>query len=206
MSAKLESLCQQLKDVFGSRISEPTLRLGEVTVEIDGAVALDVARTLRDHPDFSFEQLIDLSGIDYSAYAGWPGKRFAAVCQLTSITHNRRLRLRIYAADAEMPVLPTLTEIWAGANWYEREAFDLYGIMFDGHPDLRRILTDYGFQGFPLRKDFPLTGYVEVRYDDDQKRVVYEPVKLTQEFRSFDFESHWEGVDYVLPGDEKAKG
>jgi NADH-quinone oxidoreductase subunit C len=203
MSVKLECLCQKLKEVLGGRIAEPVLRLGEVTIEIDGTAALDVALTLRDHPDLRFEQLIDLSGIDYSAYAGWPGKRFAAVCHLTSITHNWRLRLRIYAADAEYPVLPTLTEIWSGANWYEREAFDLYGIMFDGHPDLRRILTDYGFDGHPLRKDFPMTGFVEVRYDDQEKRVRYEPVRLDQEFRQFDFLSPWEGAP--LPGDEKAK-
>ena len=178
MSAKLESLCQQLKEVLGSRISEPVLRLGEVTVECAGAVCLEVARTLRDHAELRFEQLIDLSGIDYSAYEGWPGQRFAAVCHLTSITHNRRLRLRIYAADAEFPVLPTLTEVWAGANWYEREAFDLYGIMFEGHPDLRRILTDYGFVGHPFRKDFPVSGHVEMRYDPEQQRVVYQPVTI----------------------------
>ena len=164
--------------MLGALASEPVLRLGEVTVECEGAVALEVARTLRDHPDLRFEQLVDLSGIDYSAYAGWPGKRFAAVCHLTSITHNRRLRLRIYAADAEMPVLPTLTEIWASANWYEREAFDLYGIIFDGHPDLRRILTDYGFVGHPFRKDFPVSGYVEMRYDPEQRRVIYQPVTI----------------------------
>ena len=178
MSVKLERLCQQLKEVLGSRVSEPMLNLGEVTVDVEGAAALDVARTLRDHPELRFEQLIDLSGIDYSAYAGWPGKRFAAVCHLTSITHNRRLRLRIYAADAEYPALPTLTDIWSSANWYEREAFDLYGIVFDGHPDLRRILTDYGFVGHPFRKDFPVSGYVEMRYDPEQQRVVYQPVTI----------------------------
>ncbi len=178
MSAKLERLCQKLKEVLGERVSEPVLRLGEVTVECQADVYLDVARTLRDHPELRFEQLIDLSGIDYSAYEGWPGKRFAAVSQLTSITHNWRLRLRAYAADAELPVLPTVTEIWNGANWYEREAFDLYGIMFDGHPDLRRILTDYGFVGHPFRKDFPVSGHVEMRYDPEQHRVVYQPVTI----------------------------
>ena len=178
MSAKLERLCQKLQEVLGDRISVPVLRLGEVTVECEGAVALDVARVLRDHADLRFEELIDLSGIDYSAYAGWPGKRFAAVCHLTSVTHNWRLRLRIYAADAEQPMLPTLTEIWSGANWYEREAFDLYGIVFDGHPDLRRILTDYGFVGHPFRKDFPVSGYVEMRYDPEQQRVVSQPVTI----------------------------
>ena len=178
MSAKLERLCLKLKEVLGERIGEPVLRLGEVTVECEGDVYLDVARTLRDHPELRFEQLIDLSGIDYSAYAGWPGKRYAAVCHLTSVTHNWRLRLRAYAADAEMPVLPTVTEVWNSANWYEREAFDFYGIMFDGHPDLRRILTDYGFVGHPFRKDFPVSGYVEMRYDPEQQRVIYQPVTI----------------------------
>jgi NADH-quinone oxidoreductase subunit C len=174
----LESLCQKLAEVLGSRVSDPVLRLGEVTIECGGDVALEVARTLRDHPDLRFEQLIDLSGIDYSLYTGWTGKRFAAVCHLTSITHNWRLRLRVFAADAEYPVLPTLTGIWNSANWYEREAFDLYGIMFDGHPDLRRILTDYGFVGHPFRKDFPVFGYVEMRYDAEQQRVIYQPVTI----------------------------
>jgi NADH-quinone oxidoreductase subunit C len=178
MSAKLERLCQKLKEVLGERVSAPVLALGEVTVEVEAGAYLDVARTLRDHADLHFEQLIDLSGIDYSAYAGWPGKRYAAVSQLTSIKHNWRLRLRAYAADAEFPVLPTVTEIWNGANWYEREAFDLYGIMFEGHPDLRRILTDYGFVGHPFRKDFPVSGYVEMRYDPEQQRVVYQPVTI----------------------------
>ena len=178
MSVKLEGLCQKLKEVLGERVSEPVLAIGEVTVECQADTYLDVARTLRDHPDLRFEELIDLSGIDYSAYEGWPGKRFAAVCHLTSITHNWRLRLRAYAADAEMPVLPTVTTIWNGANWYEREAFDLYGIVFEGHPDLRRILTDYGFVGHPFRKDFPLIGNVEVRYDAQKQRVVYEPVSI----------------------------
>ena len=178
MSAKLESLCQKLKEVLGDRISEPVLRLGEVTIECEGANLIEVARTLRDHPELRFEQLIDLSGIDYSAYAGWTGKRFAAVCHLLSHALNWRLRLCAFAADAEHPVLPTVTGIWNGANWYEREAFDLYGIMFDGHPDLRRILTDYGFVGHPFRKDFPVFGYVEMRYDPDQQRVIYQPVTI----------------------------
>lgn len=132
-------------------------------------------------------------------------RRFAAVIQLLSIEHNRRLRLRVFCEDDSLPLVPSLTSVWPGVNWFEREAFDLYGIIFDGHPDLRRILTDYGFEGHPLRKDFPLTGFVEVRYDDEAKRVIYEPVELKQEFRNFDFLSPWEGTDYVLPGDEKAK-
>ncbi|MGE5466633.1 MAG: NADH-quinone oxidoreductase subunit C [Ignavibacteria bacterium] len=178
MSAKLESLCQKLKEVLGDRISEPVLRLGEVTIECEGDKLLEVAQALRDHADLRFEQLIDLSGIDYSLFTGWTGKRFAAVCHLLSQTHNWRLRLRAFAADAEYPVLSTVTGIWNGANWYEREAFDLYGIMFDGHPDLRRILTDYGFVGHPFRKDFPSFGYVEMRYDPEQQRVVYQPVTI----------------------------
>jgi NADH-quinone oxidoreductase subunit C len=178
MSAKLERLCQKLKGVLGDRIAEPMLRLGEVTVECEGDAYLDVVRTLRDHPELRFEQLVDLSGIDYSAYEAWPGKRFAAVCHLLSLAHNWRLRLRAYAADAEFPVLPTVTEVWSSANWYEREAFDLYGIMFEGHPDLRRILTDYGFVGHPFRKDFPVFGHVEMRYDPEQQRVVYQPVTI----------------------------
>ena len=125
------------------------------------------------------------------------------VVHLLSYRHNRRLRVRCFAPDEGMPIVPTLTDIWSSANWYEREAFDLYGIVFEGHPDLRRILTDYGFSGHPLRKDFPTTGYVEVRYDEEQKRVVYDPVKLTQEYRQFDFMSPWEGAEYILPGDEK---
>jgi NADH-quinone oxidoreductase subunit C len=178
MSAKLDRLCQTLKDVLGDRIGEPRLALGEVTVEVEAASYLDAARTLRDHPDLDFAQLIDLSGIDYSEFTGWQGKRFAAVCQLTSLSHNWRLRLRVFTPDDGFPMLPSLTGIWAGANWYEREAFDLYGILFDGHNDLRRILTDYGFVGHPFRKDFPVFGHVEMRYDAEQQRVVYQPVTI----------------------------
>jgi NADH-quinone oxidoreductase subunit C len=182
MSVKLEGLCQKLRDVFGDRIgngvSAPVLALGEVTIECEDAVYLDVARTLRDHPDLRFEQLMDLSGIDYSTYVGREAKRFAAVSQLLSVGHNWRLRLRAYAADAEFPLLPTVTTIWNSANWYEREAFDLFGIMFEGHPDLRRILTDYGFVGHPFRKDFPVSGHVEMRYDPEQQRVIYQPVTI----------------------------
>ncbi|MCK9282858.1 MAG: NADH-quinone oxidoreductase subunit C [Rhodocyclaceae bacterium] len=178
MSAKLERLCLRLKEVLAERISEPVLSRGELTIEVDAKHYAGVARTLRDHGDFKFEQLIDLSGIDYSAYAGWQGKRFAAVSQLTSITHNWRLRLRAIVADDELPVLPSVVDIWNSAEWYEREAFDLFGILFDGHPDLRRILTDYGFVGHPFRKDFPVSGYVEMRYDPEQKRVVYQPVTV----------------------------
>jgi NADH-quinone oxidoreductase subunit C len=179
MSAKLERLCQTLKDVLGERIGEPVLALGEVTIEADAGRYLEVAHTLRDHPELAFEQLIDLSGIDYSAFAGrQEGRRYAAVCHLTSVSKNWRLRLRVFAPDDGFPLLPSVTGIWAGAGWYEREAFDLYGILFEGHNDLRRILTDYGFVGHPFRKDFPVSGYVEMRYDPEQRRVVYQPVTI----------------------------
>ena len=157
-------------------------------------------KTLHDDSLCLFEVLIDICGVDYPERE----QRFDVVYHLLSPRHNQRIRLK--CRTDETTAVPSVVEVFPGANWYEREAYDMYGILFSGHPDLRRILTDYGFQGYPLRKDFPLTGYVEVRYDDDQKRVVYEPVKLTQEFRSFDFKSPWEGTNYVLPGDEKAKG
>jgi NADH-quinone oxidoreductase subunit C len=179
MSAKLERLCQKLQEVLGGRIGGLVTRLGEVTIEIAAADYHDVARSLRDHPDLKFEQLIDLSGIDYSTFAGRSGgARFAAVCHLTSVTHNWRLRLRAFPVDDTAPELPTVTDLWHGANWYEREAYDLYGIVFLGHPDLRRILSDYGFVGHPFRKDFPISGYVEMRYDPEQRRVVYQPVTI----------------------------
>lgn len=178
MSVKLERLCRQLKECFGDRIGEPVLALGELTVVVPAGNYLDVMRQLRDDPAFRFEQLMDLSGIDYSAYTGYQGKRFAAVSQLLSITHNWRLRVRVFAPDDEFPVVPSVMEIWNSANWYEREAFDLFGIHFEGHVDLRRILTDYGFVGHPFRKDFPISGYVEMRYDPEQKRVIYQPVTI----------------------------
>ena len=155
------------------------LSLGEVTVEVPAAAYHEVARTMRDHAELKFEELIDLSGIDYSTYAGrTPGLHFAAVLQLISVTHNWRLRLRAFASDNEAPALPTVTDLWHAANWYEREAFDLFGIVFNGHPDLRRILTDYGFVGHPFRKDFPVSGYVEMRYDPEMRRVTYQPVTI----------------------------
>ena len=178
MSVKLERLCRQLKESFGDRIGEPVLALGELTVVVPAGNYLDVMRQLRDDPAFRFEQLMDLSGIDYSAYTGYQGKRFAAVSQLLSITHNWRLRVRVFAPDDEFPVVQSVMDIWNSANWYEREAFDLFGIHFEGHVDLRRILTDYGFVGHPFRKDFPISGYVEMRYDPEQKRVIYQPVTI----------------------------
>ena len=178
MSAKLQKLSQKLVEIFGDRVSAPVLSLGELTIEVPAASYHAVAGMLRDHPDLQFAQLIDLSGVDYSTYTGWQGKRFAAVCHLTSLHLNCRLRLRAFADDAGFPVLASLTDVWASANWYEREAFDLYGILFEGHDDLRRILTDYGFVGHPFRKDFPVSGYVEMRYDPEKQRVVYQPVTI----------------------------
>jgi NADH-quinone oxidoreductase subunit C len=179
MSAKLLALSEKLKEVFGGRIGEPVLSLGELTVDVAAAEYHEVARTLRDHADFRFEQLVDLSGIDYSAFAcGTTARRYAAACHLLSVSNNFRLRLLAFADDDNSPVLSSVVDLWHGANWYEREAYDLYGIVFEGHPDLRRILTDYGFVGHPFRKDFPVSGYVEMRYDAEQRRVVYQPVTI----------------------------
>lgn len=178
MSAKLEKLSQKLAEIVGARITASVLRLGELTIEVAARDYLDVSRTLRDHPELQFAQLIDLSGVDYSAYTGWQGRRFAVVCHLTSLHLNCRLRLRTFAEDDGFPVLPSVLDVWNSANWYEREAFDMYGILFDGHDDLRRILTDYGFVGHPFRKDFPVSGYVEMRYDPEKQRVVYQPVTI----------------------------
>lgn len=178
MSAKLERLCRQLKGSFGDRIVDPVMALGELTIRIPAKNYSDVMLQLRDDPEFRFEQLMDLSGIDYSEYTGYQGRRYAAVSQLLSITHNWRLRVKVFAPDDEFPVVASVMDIWNSANWYEREAFDLFGIHFEGHVDLRRILTDYGFVGHPFRKDFPISGYVEMRYDPEQKRVIYQPVTI----------------------------
>jgi NADH-quinone oxidoreductase subunit C len=178
MSAKLERLSQKLAEILGSRITNSVLRLGELTIEVAAGDYHAVARTLRDHPELQFAQLIDLSGVDYSTYADWQGKRFAVACHLTSLHLNCRLRLRAFAEDDGFPVLPSVIDIWNSVNWYEREAFDMYGILFEGHDDLRRILTDYGFVGHPFRKDFPVSGYVEMRYDPEKRRVVYQPVTI----------------------------
>ncbi len=180
MSAKLERLIQVLRDVFGETLQTLVLDCGEVTIEVAAADYLGVARTLRDHADLHFEQLVDISGLDFSAYGNkpWEGRRFASAAHLLSVKHNWRVRLRAFADDDAFPVLDSVCDVWASANWYERESFDLYGIMYAGHPDLRRILTDYGFVGHPFRKDFPVSGYVEMRYDPDQGRVVYQPVTI----------------------------
>jgi len=180
MSAKLERLGQTLRDVLGDDLGSVVTDRGEVTIEVGAADYLRVAQVLRDHPELHFEQLIDLSGLDYSTYKNETrdGKRFAVAAHLLSIAHNWRVRLRTYAEEESFPVLDSLVAVWPSANWYEREVFDLYGIMFDGHPDLRRILTDYGFVGHPFRKDFPVSGYVEMRYDPEVGRVVYQPVTI----------------------------
>ncbi len=180
MSTKLERLSQSLKEILGDRLQSLVVDCGEVTIEVAAADYLSVAQTLRDHADLHFEELMDLSGLDYSTWGNgaWTGKRFAAASHLLSIKHNWRLRLRAFADDDAFPLLESLVGVWPSANWYEREAFDLYGIMFTGHPDLRRILTDYGFVGHPFRKDFPVSGYVEMRYDPEQGRVVYQPVTI----------------------------
>ena len=180
MATKLETLEAALQNALGNQIRSLTARLGEITVVVGQADYSSAMRVLRDHPDLRFEELIDLCGVDYSTYGDgiWDGARFAVVSHLLSITHNRRVRVRVFAPDDEMPVVSTVADIWPSANWYEREAFDLYGILFDGHNDLRRILTDYGFIGHPFRKDFPVSGYVEMRYDPEQKRVIYQPVTI----------------------------
>ena len=180
MSAKLEMLSQRLHVYLGDRIKASNLALGELRIDVGASDYPAVMQTMRDEPELDFAQLIDLCGVDYSTYGNqpWEGKRFAAVSQLLSITHNWRLRVRCFADDDDFPSVPSVVSIWNSVNWFEREAFDLYGIVFPGHPDLRRILTDYGFVGHPFRKDFPVVGHVEMRYDPDQQRVVYEPVSI----------------------------
>jgi len=172
---------QRLHDAIANALSvQPSERLGELTLEVEPKNYRSVALQLRDHPDLRFEVMIDLCGMDYQTYGDKPreGGRFASVVHLLSIKHNWRLRLRTLAADDEFPIVASLTDVWPAAAWFEREAFDLYGIVFDGHADLRRILTDYGFVGHPFRKDFPISGYVEMRYDPEQKRVIYQPVSI----------------------------
>jgi NADH-quinone oxidoreductase subunit C len=180
MTPKLQRLNDRLLDVLGARVESLAERLGELTLEVRAADYLSTAQTLRDHPALRFEQLIDLCGIDYSTYGDrpWPRERYAVALQLLSLEHNWRLRLRAYCPDDTLPRLDSVIEIWPSVNWFEREAFDLFGIVFDGHPDLRRILTDYGFVGHPFRKDFPMSGYVEMRYDPEQRRIIYEPVTI----------------------------
>ena len=180
MTTKLETLEAALRNALGDHVQTLTVALGEITVLVKAADYLSVMRVMRDHADLRFEELIDLCGLDYSMYGdgAFDGPRFAVVSHLLSMTHNWRVRVRVFAPDDDLPVVDSLTGLWSGANWFEREAFDLYGIVFEGHSDLRRILTDYGFIGHPFRKDFPMSGYVEMRYDPEQKRVIYQAVTI----------------------------
>ncbi|MCA0257379.1 MAG: NADH-quinone oxidoreductase subunit C [Proteobacteria bacterium] len=198
MSEALNELSAHIGEIAGGLITGSEIRYGELTLTTDAARLIDLITLLRDDVQCEFVSFIDLCGVDYPRRAN----RFDVVYHLLSPRQNLRVRIKL-ETDEATPV-PSIIEIFPGAGWFEREAWDMYGILFSGHPDLRRILTDYGFEGHPLRKDFPVTGFVEVRYDDIAKRVVYEPVELKQEFRNFDFLSPWEGTDYVLPGDEKA--
>jgi NADH-quinone oxidoreductase subunit C len=178
--SRLDTLVEQLNSVLGERARDITVALGEATLRVNAADYLDIARTLRDDPRLAFAELIDLCGVDYSSYGEgtYEGPRYAVVLHLLSIAHNWRLRVRAFCPEDDFPLIASVSEIWNCANWYEREAFDLYGIVFEGHPDLRRILTDYGFVGHPFRKDFPISGHVEMRYDPEQKRVIYQPVTI----------------------------
>ncbi len=200
MTEPLRTVGDHIAQAFPQEITGSAIAYGELTIEVRREAVTRVLGFLRDDPKCLFQVLIDICGVDHPERP----ERFDVVYNLLSIKNNQRVRVKTTAGE-ETPV-PTATGLFSAAGWFEREAWDLYGIYFADHPDLRRLLTDYGFEGHPLRKDFPLTGYVEVRYDEEQKRVVYEPVKLKQEFRSFDFMSPWEGMSHILPGDEKATG
>ena len=203
MSEALQELSSYIGEAAGNLVASADIAYGELTLKTDGARVIALLTFLRDDVQCGFVNLVDICGVDWPARA----ERFDVVYHLLSPRQNLRIRVKV-ATGEDQPV-PSACAVYPGADWFEREAYDMYGILFTGHPDLRRILTDYGFEGHPLRKDFPMTGYVEVRYDEEQRRVVYEPVKLTQEFRTFDFLSPWEGAEYpapVLPGDEKAGG
>lgn len=199
MSESLHSLGEAVTAALPGAVSAHLVAFGELTVHADAQRIVEVATFLRDDPRCQFWCIIDVTAID------WPGreKRFDVVYHFLSPKQNARIRVKV-ETDEVTPV-PSIITVFPGADWFEREAYDLYGVLFTGHPDMRRLLTDYGFEGHPLRKDFPLTGFLEVRYDDDAKRVVYEPVRLNQEFRTFDFLSPWEGPNFPLPGDEKAE-
>ncbi len=175
-----EVLLLRVHDALGDSILNSKIAQGQVTIEVEPADWLTVCTTLRDTPALAFDLMIDLCGVDYSAWkdGNWEGRRFAVVLHLLSVRRNHRLRVRTFCSDDELPILPTLMDVWPAVNWFEREAFDLFGIVFDGHPDLRRILTDYGFIGHPFRKDFPISGHVEMRYDPELKRVIYQPVSI----------------------------
>jgi NADH-quinone oxidoreductase subunit C len=194
--ASNEGVLDAMRAATGAAFMDAKEAAGEISITVRRESIVDVCRTLRDK--FEYQQLMEIAGVDY------PGReeRFDVVYHLLSLTKNHRIRVRVTTDEDKL--VPSVTGLWPVAGWLEREVFDLYGVLFDGNDDLRRILTDYGFRGFPFRKDFPLTGYVELRYSEEQKRVVYEPVRLAQDFRAFDFLSPWEGAEYVLPGDEKA--
>lgn len=201
MAKNYSELSDYLTKALGSKIQKAEMAFGELTLEVPASEILAVLKFLRDDSRCLFKMLIDICGVDYPDRAA----RFDVVYHLLSLKHNARIRVKVAVAEEEL--VPSVTPLFSTANWFEREAYDMYGIFFADHPDLRRILTDYGFQGHPFRKDFPLTGYVEVRYDEMEKRVVYEKVSLPQEFRRFEFESPWEGMlnaPRILPGDEKA--
>ena len=199
MSEALTELSSYISEARGNLVAASQLKFGELTLTTTGENLIALLTFLRDDAKCGFVNMIDICGVD------WPQRelRFDVVYHLLSPKQNLRIRIKV-ATDEDTPV-PSACAVYPGADWFERETWDMYGVLFTGHPDLRRILTDYGFEGHPLRKDFPTTGFVEVRYDDAAKRVVYEPVELKQEFRNFDFMSPWEGTEYVLPGDEKAK-
>ena len=200
MEETLKVIAESIAARLDKAVVDWHVELSELTINVTRDQICDVLKYLRDDAQCRFECLIDICGVDYPAR----DERFDVVYHLLSPRNNLRIRVKL-RTDEVAPV-PSAVNVFPAANWFEREAFDLYGIRFSDHPDLRRILTDYGFKGYPLRKDFPVSGYVEVRYDDELKRVIYEPVKLMQEFRTFDFMSPWEGTDYLLPGDEKAQG
>lgn len=194
----MNDLLNYLKTTYPQAVLDAALINGEMVLTTDSAHVVELLTHLRDNENCLFKQLVDVCGVDFPERA----QRFEVVYQLLSFKHNIRMRVKV-AADEATPV-PSVCGVFSSAGWFEREVWDMYGVLFSGHPDLRRILTDYGFDGHPQRRDFPLTGFVELRYDDEQKRVVYEPVKLNQAYRNFDYLSPWEGPDYVLPGDEKA--
>ena len=197
-TASNEGVIDAARKAIGDAFLDSKDHVGEVTLTVKREAVADVLKTLRDTPGLEYQQLMEIAGVDYPDRA----ERFEVVYHLLSLTKNRRIRVKV-STDEATPV-PTVTTLWPVAGWLEREVYDMYGVTFAGNPDLRRILTDYGFEGYPQRKDFPLTGHVELRYSEAEKRVVYEPVQLPQDFRSFDFLMPWEGPEYVLPGDEKA--
>ena len=198
-TASDEGVIEAAKGALGDLLVDAKDHVGEITLTVRREGVVDALRALRDTPGLEYQQLMEIAGCDYPERP----ERFEVNYMLLSLTKNRRIRVKVLT-DETAPV-PSATVLWPVANWLEREVFDLYGVLFTGHPDLRRILTDYGFEGYPLRKDFPLTGHVEYRYSEAEKRVIYEPVQLPQDFRTFDFLSPWEGAEYILPGDEKAK-